>query len=162
MRITEIFNLNEYFSMPYEMWGWIAPGGKVHLATADMARSQKSYIHSDMIKKLRFPGYVKAWQAGWVRWFVLYGELKMETSEKISPELITTVTQGIKNITKLASDPNKIRHFFDDDEDTLPVYIWTYTLDAGGGTFYKEEIESPQTLINLMQRELMSKTAMQP
>jgi hypothetical protein len=73
---------------------------------------------------------VKAWQAGWVRWFVLYGELKMETSEKISPELITTVTQGIKNITKLASDPNKIRHFFDDDEDTLPVYIWTYTLDG--------------------------------
>ena len=150
MLVTEVTStqLNEYFAIPYDMFGWIAPGGKVMLATPKQSASSHVYYHKEVAKELGFSGYVAAWKAGYVRWFCEGGELVMETNQPISEQLIATVTKGAKTIEKLAQNPDKFRHF---DGTRSAFHIMDYCMDAKG--FY-ESRESVAALVAVMKRRL--------
>ena len=77
MLVTEVTStqLNEYFAIPYDMFGWIAPGGKVMLATPKQSASSHVYYHKEVAKELGFGSHKAAWKAGYVRWLCEDGVL---------------------------------------------------------------------------------------
>ena len=147
MLIEEIAQLDEVFYMNYDMFGWIEPSGKVHLATPKQAASKKDYFHYEMIRDLKVGGMDKALRRGWVRWFCDDNALYMETQSE-NPSVIATIQKGVKSIEKLATKPSKLKHFMGSDS---PIIIASYHVD--GPTF---DISSPNfnRLINLLKQKM--------
>ena len=155
MLITEVINtkLDEYFSMPYDMFGWIAPGGKLILATAKQAKSDEQYLHSDLASDfVGRPSYTAAYDAGYIRWFLQNGRLDMYTPNPVTQDLIDTIDTGIAAIEKVAGDPSKFNHFNGDQaKKGERMYIIKYRLDARD--FWANK-ESRYALITAMKGKL--------
>lgn len=141
MKISEM-QLNEYFSMDYDMFGWIAPGGVVHLATPEQAaHPTKNYFHPQVAGDLGVGGYIKAWKAGYVRWLIEENELRLETNRSITPELIETVHKGVKSIEKLTKQPIKFGHFEGPKaKSKQPFEILYYKMEARNVEIYSESL----------------------
>ena len=151
MLITEVTNtqLNEYFPIIYDMFGWIAPGGKVMRATKKQsADPKKSYIHSQLAKEWRLGSTKSAYRAGYVRWLCRDGILVMETEQPISDNLITTVNTAVQAIEKLAQDPKNFRHF-PGTKDAFHILFY----QMGAKNFYREA-DSLRELVQAMRGHL--------
>lgn len=105
--------LNEIFGMNYDMFGWIAPGGKVILATPNQAASDETVFHGQVARELMgLKSYDAAFKAGYVRWLLEDGILEMEnTALNPTDELVDTINKGVKNIEKITKEPKKYKHF---------------------------------------------------
>ena len=102
MLIVEVTNkpLDEEFLsyLPYDLFGWIEPSGKLLLASKAQERSSKTYYHEIMIGEKGFSSKQAAFKEGWVRWLVERNTIYMESNQPVSEQLIKTVQKGVKNI----------------------------------------------------------------
>ena len=156
MLIVEVTNkpLDEEFLsyLPYDLFGWIEPSGKLLLASKAQERSSKTYYHEIMIGEKGFSSKESAFHAGWVRWFVERNTLYMQTIQPISEELIKRVIKGVKNIEKVAQDPAKISHFQGPmAKSGQGVFVMKYHLDAQD---FHESTDSLKLLVDRMKYNL--------
>lgn len=153
VELCETQELTEYFSMSYDAFGWILPGGRVAMATPAQAKSPQMYIHTDVGADLGKSSYREAFNAGWVRWLVLDDTLSLEYSRVFTEEIYNTIAKGVPKLEKTLSNPKKFAHFIgrkarSQSSAGEPLMIMRYVAEVGMGDNYA--VESSNSLKGLL------------
>lgn len=125
--------INEFFEMNYDMFGWLAPGGKVILATPKQAKAPNPIFHVDVAYELLgISTYEQAFEKGYIRWLLRNGMLKMENTELPAndEDILNTLSVGVPAIEQLAKTPAKFKHFVGKEakkQEPMSVFGYEYT-----------------------------------
>lgn len=153
--------IDEVFVMEYDMFGWLAPGGKVILATPAMAKAPGEYIHTTVAQELLgFGTYSEAFKNGYVRWLAEGGELMLENTVMPANDegIINTVKKGIESIEKIAKTPAKFKHFDGwNAQQQKPMFFHSYEY-TGGARFTDPSYFLQESARALIQRMEAAKT----